>query len=38
MDFLGVGGGELLVIAVIALIVVGPKDLPVLLNRMGKFT
>ncbi len=38
MDFLGVGGGELLVIAVIALIVVGPKDLPVLLNRVGKFT
>ena len=38
MDFLGVGGGELLVIAVIALIVVGPKDLPVLLHRVGKFT
>ena len=38
MDFLGVGGGELLVIATIALIVVGPKDLPVLLRRFGQFT
>ena len=38
MDFLGVGGGELLVIAIIALIVVGPKDLPVMLRRLGQFT
>jgi sec-independent protein translocase protein TatB len=38
MDFLGVGGGELLVIATIALIVVGPKDLPVLLRKLGQFT
>jgi sec-independent protein translocase protein TatB len=38
MDFLGVGGGELLVIAVIALIVVGPKDLPALLHKFGRFT
>ena len=32
-----VGATELLVIAAIALIVVGPKDLPVLLRRLGKF-
>jgi len=32
-----VGATELLVIAAIALIVVGPKDLPVLLRRVGKF-
>ena len=32
-----VGAAELLVIAAIALIVVGPKDLPVLLRRLGKF-
>ena len=38
MDFLGVGAGELLVIATIALIVVGPKDLPLLLRKLGQFT
>jgi sec-independent protein translocase protein TatB len=38
MDFLGVGAGELLVIATIALIVVGPKDLPLLLHKLGRFT
>ena len=32
-----VGGLELLVIAVVALIVVGPKDLPMLLRRFGQF-
>ena len=32
-----VGATELVVIAAIALIVVGPKDLPVLLRRVGKF-
>jgi sec-independent protein translocase protein TatB len=32
-----VGGFELLVIAAIALIVVGPKDLPVLMRRVGQF-
>ena len=32
-----VGATELLVIAAIALIVVGPKDLPVLLRKLGKF-
>jgi sec-independent protein translocase protein TatB len=38
MDFLGVGTGELLVIATIALIVVGPKDLPAMLHKVGRFT
>lgn len=38
MDFLGVGTGELLVIATIALIVVGPKDLPMMLHKLGRFT
>ena len=33
----GVGGGELIVIAIVALIVVGPKDLPKLLRQLGKF-
>lgn len=32
-----VGATELLVIAIVALIVVGPKDLPVLLRRFGQF-
>ena len=32
----GVGGMEILVIALVALLVVGPKDLPVLLRRIGK--
>lgn len=32
-----VGASELLVIAIVALIVVGPKDLPVLLRRFGQF-
>jgi len=31
-----IGGVELLIIAVIAIIVVGPKDLPGLLRRVGK--
>ena len=35
-DF-GIGGPELLVIAVIAIIVVGPKDLPKLLRTVGQF-
>jgi len=33
----GVGGGELILIAVVALVVVGPKDLPKLLRQTGKF-
>lgn len=33
----GLGTAELIVIAVIALIVVGPKDLPVLLRKLGRF-
>ncbi|MGE5564993.1 MAG: Sec-independent protein translocase protein TatB [Parcubacteria group bacterium] len=32
-----VGATELLVIAAIALIVVGPKDLPVMLRKLGQF-
>lgn len=32
-----IGASELLVIAAVALIVVGPKDLPVLLRRVGQF-
>ncbi len=32
-----VGLPELLVIAVIALIVVGPKDLPILMRKVGRF-
>ena len=33
---LGLGWTEMLVIGVIALIVIGPKDLPVVMNRIGK--
>lgn len=33
----GIGGGELVVIAVVALIVVGPKDLPKMLRQLGRF-
>lgn len=32
-----IGGTELLVIAAVALIVVGPKDLPLLLRKLGQF-
>lgn len=32
-----IGASELLVIAIVALIVVGPKDLPVLLRKLGQF-
>ena len=32
----GIGWTEMLVLGVVALIVIGPKDLPVLMNRMGK--
>lgn len=32
-----VGATEYLVIAIVALIVIGPKDLPVLMRRMGQF-
>lgn len=33
----GVGAFELVVIAVVALIVVGPKDLPVMMKKAGQF-
>jgi sec-independent protein translocase protein TatB len=32
-----VGGVELLAIAALALIIIGPKDLPVMLRKLGKF-
>jgi sec-independent protein translocase protein TatB len=35
---LDIGWSELLVIGVVALIVVGPKDLPVMFRRLGEFT
>ena len=35
MNFFGLGWGELMAIAVLALIVVGPKQLPSLLKQMG---
>lgn len=34
---LGLGWTEMLVVGVVALIVIGPKDLPVVMNRIGKF-
>ena len=34
---LGVGWTEMLVIGVVALIVIGPKELPALMHRLGKF-
>lgn len=34
---LGLGWTEMLVIGVVALIVIGPKDLPVVMGRLGKF-
>ena len=35
---LDIGWSELLVIGVVALIVVGPKDLPVMFKTLGRFT
>ncbi|RAK52360.1 Sec-independent protein translocase protein TatB [Phenylobacterium deserti] len=35
--FQEIGGTEILLIAIVALIVVGPKDLPVLLRKLGQF-
>lgn len=32
----GIGGGEYLLIAIVALVVVGPERLPMLLNKLGK--
>lgn len=32
-----IGASELLVIAIVALIVIGPKDLPVMLRKLGQF-
>lgn len=33
----GIGGFEVVVIALVALIIVGPKDLPVLMRKVGQF-
>ncbi len=33
-----IGAGELLLIGIVALVVVGPKDLPMLMRRLGQFT
>lgn len=33
----GIGGFEILVIGIVALLVVGPKDLPVLMRKVGQF-
>lgn len=33
----GIGGFEIVVIALVALIVVGPKDLPLLMRKVGQF-
>jgi sec-independent protein translocase protein TatB len=33
-----IGGLELLLIAIVALIVVGPKDLPIMLRKLGQIT
>ena len=35
---LDIGLPEMLVVGVVALIVVGPKDLPVLFRKLGEFT
>lgn len=34
---LGLGWTEMLLVGVVALIVIGPKDLPMVMNRIGKF-
>ena len=36
-DF-GIGSFELMMLAIVAIIVVGPKDLPKLLRTIGQFT
>lgn len=33
----GIGASELIVIAIVALVIVGPKDLPMLLRKFGQF-
>ena len=36
MDFFGIGAGEILLIIIVALIIVGPKRLPEIARTMGK--
>ena len=36
--FLDAGAEEIMVVAVVALIFVGPKDLPIVLRKVGQFT
>jgi Tat protein translocase TatB subunit len=38
MDFLGIGGGEILLILVIALLVFGPQKLPKIARTLGETT
>ena len=33
----GIGGFELIIVAIVALIVVGPNDLPLLMRKVGQF-
>lgn len=33
----GMGWAELMIVGIVALIVVGPKELPVLFRKMGQF-
>lgn len=33
----GIGGAELVIVAIVALVVVGPKDLPLLMRKVGQF-
>jgi sec-independent protein translocase protein TatB len=33
----GIGFSEIIVLAILALVVVGPKDLPLMLRKMGRF-
>ena len=36
--FPDIGGSELIIVAIVALLVVKPKDLPVMMRKIGEFT